>query len=108
MAEIARRAAVVFTDDRFGARVGMAMEQRHPPFEPAQVVEGRMYEGFPTFVHPILYDRQRSAYAKRGIADTGQNSAKVCSEPNAAGRAMSEILLCRAFFTPFKCVCDDM
>jgi exodeoxyribonuclease I len=47
MAEIARRAAVVSTDDRFGARVGMAMEQRYPPFEPAQVVEGRMYERFP-------------------------------------------------------------
>ena len=34
-------------DGQFAARVGKAMEQRYPPFEPAQVVEGRMYEGFP-------------------------------------------------------------
>jgi exodeoxyribonuclease-1 len=44
-AEIVRRAAVVATDGQFAARVGVAMQQRHPPFEPAQVVEGRMYEG---------------------------------------------------------------
>ncbi|NOC84537.1 exonuclease domain-containing protein [Ruegeria sp. HKCCD6428] len=48
MAEIARRAAVVSADGQFAARVGKAMEQRYPPFESAQVVEGRMYEGFPS------------------------------------------------------------
>jgi exodeoxyribonuclease I len=48
MAEIVRRAAAVAADGLFTARVGKAMEQRYPPFEPAQVVEGRMYEGFPT------------------------------------------------------------
>lgn len=48
MAEIVRRAAVVSADGQFAARVGKAMEQRYPPFEPAQVVEGRMYEGFPS------------------------------------------------------------
>ena len=47
MAEIIRRAAVVSTDGPFAARVGVVMEHRYPPFEPAQVVEGRMYEGFP-------------------------------------------------------------
>jgi exodeoxyribonuclease I len=47
-AEIAHRAAVVAADSQFAARVGNAMEQRYPPFEPAQVVEGRMYEGFPS------------------------------------------------------------
>ncbi|SMX25034.1 exonuclease domain-containing protein [Boseongicola aestuarii] len=47
-AEIARRAAVVSADGQFVARVGWAMEQRYPPFEPTQVVEGRMYEGFPS------------------------------------------------------------
>jgi len=48
MAEIVRRAAVVSADGQFAARVGVAMAQRYPPFEPAQVVEGRMYEGFPS------------------------------------------------------------
>lgn len=48
MAEIVRRAAVVSADGQFAARVGKAMEQRYPPFEPAVVVEGRMYEGFPS------------------------------------------------------------
>lgn len=48
MAEIIRRAAAVSADDPFAARLGVAMEQRYPPFEPAQVVEGRMYEGFPS------------------------------------------------------------
>jgi exodeoxyribonuclease-1 len=48
MAEIVRRAVVVTSDDQFAARVGVAMEQRYPPFEPAQVVEARMYEGFPS------------------------------------------------------------
>jgi exodeoxyribonuclease-1 len=47
-AEIVRRAAVVSADGQFAARVGRAMEQRYPPFEPAQVVEGRIYEGFPS------------------------------------------------------------
>ena len=47
-AEIVRRAAVMAADGQFAARVGVAMEQRYPPFEPAQVVEGRMYEGFPS------------------------------------------------------------
>ena len=48
LAEIVRRAAVVSADGQFAVRVGKAMEQRYPPFEPAQVVEGRMYEGFPS------------------------------------------------------------
>jgi exodeoxyribonuclease-1 len=48
MAEIVRRAAVVSADGQFAARVGRAMEQRYPPFEPAQVVEQRMYEGLPS------------------------------------------------------------
>jgi exodeoxyribonuclease-1 len=48
MAEIVRRAAVVAADGQFAARVGAAMAQRYPPFEPAQLVEGRMYEGFPS------------------------------------------------------------
>ena len=47
MAEIIRRAALVSADAQFAARAGLAMEQRYPPFEPAQVVEGRVYEGFP-------------------------------------------------------------
>jgi exodeoxyribonuclease I len=49
-AEVVRRAAVVAADGQFAARVGLAMQQRYPPFEPAQVVEGRMYEGFPSRV----------------------------------------------------------
>ncbi|WP_108861475.1 exonuclease domain-containing protein [Ruegeria sp. Alg231-54] len=48
MAEIVRRAAVVSADGQFAARVGRAMEQRYPPFEPAEIVEQRMYEGFPS------------------------------------------------------------
>ena len=47
-AEIVRRAAVVSADGQFAARVGKAMEQRYLPFEPAQLVEQRMYEGFPS------------------------------------------------------------
>ena len=43
MAEVVRRAAVVAADGRFAARVGVAMAQRYPPFEPAQVVDGRMH-----------------------------------------------------------------
>lgn len=48
MPEIVRRAAVVSADGQFAARVGQAMEQHYPPFEPAQIVEQRMYEGFPS------------------------------------------------------------
>jgi exodeoxyribonuclease-1 len=48
IAEIVRRAAVVSADGQFATRVGVAMAQRYPPFEPAQVVEQRMYEGFPS------------------------------------------------------------
>jgi exodeoxyribonuclease I len=48
LAEIVRRAAVVSADGHFAARVGGAMAQRYPPFEPAEAIEGRMYEGFPT------------------------------------------------------------
>ena len=48
MAEIVPRAAVVSADSQFAARVGRAMEQRYPPFEPAQIVEQRMYGGFPS------------------------------------------------------------
>ncbi|WP_319824428.1 exonuclease domain-containing protein [Thalassovita sp.] len=47
-AEVVRRATIVAADDRFAARVGMVMQQRYPPFEPAQVVEGRMYARFPS------------------------------------------------------------
>lgn len=48
MAEIVRRAAVVSADSQFAARVGQAMEERYPPFVPAQIVEQRMKEGFPS------------------------------------------------------------
>ncbi len=48
IAELIRRAAVVRADGQFVARVSKAMEQRYPPFEPSQVVESRMYEGFPS------------------------------------------------------------
>ncbi|MFG5382818.1 exonuclease domain-containing protein [Yoonia sp. R2-816] len=44
---IARRAAMVSDDKEFAVRVGSAMEQRYPPFEPAQLVEQRLYERFP-------------------------------------------------------------
>jgi exodeoxyribonuclease-1 len=47
-AEVARQAAVVSADGQFAARVGVAMQQRYPPFEPSQAVEQRMYEGFPS------------------------------------------------------------
>lgn len=47
-AEVVRRAAVLSADGQFAARVGVVMQQRYPPFESAQVVEGRMYEGFPS------------------------------------------------------------
>ncbi|AML50185.1 hypothetical protein [Falsihalocynthiibacter arcticus] len=47
LTEIVRRAAVMSADGHFAVRVGMAMAQRYPPFEPAQVVESRMYAGFP-------------------------------------------------------------
>jgi exodeoxyribonuclease-1 len=48
MAEIVRRAAMVAADEQFAVRVATAMAQRYPPFEPAKVVEQRVYEGFPT------------------------------------------------------------
>lgn len=48
MAEIVRRAAMVSADGQFAARVANAMAERYPSFEPAQIVEQRMYEGFPT------------------------------------------------------------
>lgn len=48
MVEIVLRAAVAPTDGQFAARVGVAMAQRHLPFQPAQAVEGRMYAGFPS------------------------------------------------------------
>lgn len=47
-AEVVRRAAVVAADGQFAARAAVAMQKRYPPFEPVQVVEGRMYEGFPS------------------------------------------------------------
>ena len=47
-AEIVRRAAVVSSDEQFARRVDKALEKRYPPFEPTQVVEGRIYERFPT------------------------------------------------------------
>lgn len=49
MAEIVHRAAVVSADRLFAARLGFgAMDLRYPAFEPSQVVEGRVYEGFPS------------------------------------------------------------
>lgn len=46
--EIARRASQVAYDGQFAARVGQALAQRFPPWPAAEVVEARMYEGFPS------------------------------------------------------------
>lgn len=75
MAEIVRRAAVVSADGPFAARVGVAMEQRYPPFEPAQVVEGRMYEGFPSRADESKMQAFRAAgWGERAeIAETIEN-----------------------------------
>lgn len=48
MEEIVRRAAMVSTDSQFAKRVGAVMARRYPPFEPSQIVERRIYEGFPS------------------------------------------------------------
>ncbi len=47
-AEIARRASQVVQDGQFAGRVGQALKLRYPPWQAAEVVEARMYEGFPT------------------------------------------------------------
>jgi len=71
-AEVVRRAAVVAADGQFAARVGVAMQQRYPPFEPAQAVEGRMYEGFPSRVDEARMQAFHAAgWAERAeIAET--------------------------------------
>lgn len=46
--EIARRAAQIAQDGQFVGRVGKALAQRYPPWPPSEVVEARMYEGFPS------------------------------------------------------------
>ena len=47
-AEIARRASQIAQDSEFAARVAQALAQRYPPWPAAEVVEARMYEGFPS------------------------------------------------------------
>lgn len=46
--EVARRASEIAQDGPFAARVGKALAQRYPPWPAAEVVEARMYEGFPS------------------------------------------------------------
>ncbi len=47
-AEVARRASQIVQDAAFGARVGRALVQRYPQWPTEEVVEKRMYEGFPS------------------------------------------------------------
>ncbi|WP_171230674.1 exonuclease domain-containing protein [Ruegeria sp. HKCCA4008] len=47
-AEIVRRASQVARDSQFAVRVGQALAQRYPPWPAADIVEARMYEGFPS------------------------------------------------------------
>ncbi|WP_170364508.1 exonuclease domain-containing protein [Ruegeria arenilitoris] len=47
-AEIARRASEIAQDGPFAARVGLALAKRYPPWPAVEVVEARMYEGFPS------------------------------------------------------------
>jgi exodeoxyribonuclease-1 len=47
-AEVARRASEIARDGPFAARVGQALAKRYPPWPAAEVVEARMYEGFPS------------------------------------------------------------
>ena len=46
--EVTRRASQIVQDGPFAARVGQALAQRYPPWPAAEVVEARMYEGFPS------------------------------------------------------------
>jgi exodeoxyribonuclease-1 len=46
--EIVRRASQIVQDGPFAARVGQALAQRYPPWPAEEVVEKRMYEGFPS------------------------------------------------------------
>lgn len=46
--EVGRRASQVVQDAAFAARVGQALAQRYPPWPAEEVVEKRMYEGFPS------------------------------------------------------------
>lgn len=46
--DVARRASQIVQDGPFAARVGQALAQRYPPWPAAEVVEARMYEGFPS------------------------------------------------------------
>jgi exodeoxyribonuclease-1 len=46
--EVVRRASQIVQDAPFAARVGRALAQRYPPWPVAEVVEARMYEGFPS------------------------------------------------------------
>lgn len=46
--EIARRASQIAQDNQFALRVGQALAQRYPPWPAAEVVEARIYEGFPS------------------------------------------------------------
>ncbi len=44
---IARRARQIAADGQFTGRVGKALAQRYPPWPAAEVVEQRIYDGFP-------------------------------------------------------------
>ncbi|MGI3187082.1 exonuclease domain-containing protein [Nioella aestuarii] len=46
--EITRRASEIVQDGPFAARVGAALAQRYAPWPAQEVVEARMYEGFPS------------------------------------------------------------
>jgi len=46
--EFLRRASQIVQDGVFAARVGQALAQRYPPWPAEEVVEKRMYEGFPS------------------------------------------------------------
>ena len=47
--EVVRRASEIAQDSSFAARVGQALAQRYPPWPAAEVVEARIYEGFPSW-----------------------------------------------------------
>ena len=79
-AEVVRRAAVVSADGLFAARAGKAMEQRYPPFEPAHVVEGRLYEGFPSRADETrMQTFHKAEWPERaGIAETFEDCQSRC------------------------------
>ena len=73
---IALRAHQISADGQFSERVGSALAQRYPPWPAAEVVEQRMYEGFPsradmalrrTLVKPCRTSIPRSGHSKRKL-----------------------------------------